>query len=1009
MPAQPLTPGRPGRPGIPGSNRTPGSTSGATGSTPGSSQDTKLVSPQSIVDELTAGLRRTAEAVVPWFLEHMPRMYFEDTDAATQLNHLRAIIAAKASGRPLELTLKGEDNTQWTFVRPLDYPGVLAELVRELPRDRPLRKAKIHTATDGQLVIDTFEFGEGETFDPNNPDQATKLEQTMGYAALNLPHWSPGQVRDYFHRCSADYVLTVTPLRMCSHWELYKQVSGTEGAAVSLEAESDPTQSRIVVAGGNTTTRTLLERVATRLAKASVNIHRAYLDVIGDGDNGTVTLLGFVVQGPDNRAIDPDSPLWATVRRDLIRIKWMDERTLAMAYKHPELNLPKAEAAVALADLIHQVLVKTNPYAFNPDRLGRIMDRNVSRVLKIVDLFLDRFDPSQPLGDDAFTARFDAIHREIDSAVDGDDARTALQTMLRAVQAVLRTNVFLDHRSALALRLDPALLATTERSELPYGVFFIHGRAFNGFHVRFRDIARGGVRAIRTNGADQHAREAERLYDEAYNLAFAQQLKNKDIPEGGAKAAILLDPNAQLDRSVKGFVDALLDLITPDPDVTRCIVDRFGQQELLYLGPDENITPKLIEWIVERARRRGYPTPTALMSSKPGAGINHKRYGVTSEGVTVFLEVALSAIGIDPRKQPFTVKMTGGPDGDVAGNMIKIMHREFGTNVRIVAIADGSGSGEDPDGLDHDELLRLAQYSVPIAQFDRNKLGPRGRIVPLTDPEGVHLRNTIHNRALADAFVPCGGRPGTININNWREHLQSNGTPTSRVIVEGANLFLTPEARLELSNLGVLIFRDSSANKCGVICSSFEIIASMNLSEEQFLRIKDRFVEQVLEKLRSLARREAELLARLHVHRPQIPLPDMSIRLSRVMIRTADAIEAAIDRLLPVEAQLLRQLVTDHLPTVLLEAVGESLWTRTPQTYLKWIMAKSLSARIVYREGFEYLESLPMNAIADLSVRYLKQEMERQRMIEQLMKSSLPDRERMIAALAEAGIMSTLT
>jgi glutamate dehydrogenase len=31
--------------------------------------------------------------------------------------------------------------------------------------------------------------------------------------------------------------------------------------------------------------------------------------------------------------------------------------------------------------------------------------------------------------------------------------------------------------------------------------------------------------------------------EQAYSLAYAQQLKNKDIPEGGAKAAILVKPD----------------------------------------------------------------------------------------------------------------------------------------------------------------------------------------------------------------------------------------------------------------------------------------------------------------------------------------------------------------------------------------------------------------------------------------------------------------------------------
>ena len=961
-----------------------------------------------VIDELTETLRKTAEAVVPWFYQQMPSMYFQDTDHATQLIHLRAIIAAKASGRPLELTLKGEDNSQWTFVRPLNYPGVLAELVKELPLDLPLRAAKIHTATDGQLVIDTFEFGQGEPFDPHDPDQALKLEQTMGYAALNLPQWSADRVRDYFHRCTADYVLTLTPLRMCSHWQLFMQVSGSDGSAVYLEPESDPSHSRIVVAAGNVTTRTMLERVATRLSRSSINVHRAYLDLISDGKNGTISLLGFVVHGPGGKAIDPNSALWQHVRRDLLRIKWMDERTLNLAYRHPDVTLTRAEIITGVGDLIHQCLVKVNPYAYNPDRIATLAERNLPRVTAIADLFLERFNPQKPLSNDAFHARCAALVKEFDASVDGEDARMVLKKMVEAVSAVLRTNVYLENRWGLALRLDPAFLSNEERAELPFGAFFVHGRGFNGFHVRFRDIARGGVRAIRTMGTDQYAREAERLYDEAYNLAFAQQLKNKDIPEGGAKAAILLAPDAQLERSVKGFVDSLLDLITPDPATRQYIVDRANQPELLYLGPDENITPALINWIVDRARRRGYAIPTALMSSKPGAGINHKQYGVTSEGVNVFLDVALRTIGIDPRNQAFTIKLTGGPDGDVAGNIIKIIDRDYGRNAKIVGIADGSGVGEDPDGLDHQELVRLVKAELPIGFFERSKLGPRGRIVNLQDAHGVQLRNTLHNRIIADAFVPCGGRPNAINGRNWKEFLQPNGTPSSKVIVEGANLFLTPEARAQLSDCGVLIFKDSSANKCGVICSSFEIGASMLLSEEEFLKIKERFVEQVLEKLRTLARREAELLSRVHHHRPQVPLPEISTRLSRVMIRTSDAIESALDKLPQADAEMMKGLVIDHLPQILLQTIGESLWTKMPRPYLKWIMAKSLAARMVYREGFEYLETMPLGAIADLGVRYLRLELERTKLVDEVSRSQLPDRQRVAELLGEAGILTTL-
>ncbi|MEM7228616.1 MAG: NAD-glutamate dehydrogenase domain-containing protein [Planctomycetota bacterium] len=961
-----------------------------------------------VVEVLVDSLRATTEEVVPWFLQAMPPTYFQDTDQETGLAHLRAIIAAKASERPLEMTIRSKDGSQWTIMRPLDYPGVLAEMVRELPHDRPLRAAKIHTAIDGALVLDTFEFGEGESVDLADPETQSKLEQCVEYFHSESADISRDDITEYFSRCSAEYASTLTPIRMYRHRELFRSVSKTDGTVVSLEPETDPSLCRIVVAVSNSTTRTMFERIVTRLSASSINIHRAYLDTIDDGDYGGVVLLGFVVSKPGGGVIDKDSPLWHAVERDLRRMKWLDERTLQLAYKHHDLGLGRAELIVAFGDLIHQSLVKVNPYAFSTDRIARLAERNLVQSTRIADLFLERFEPKNPLSDAEFKSRVETLREEIENDVDLEDSRTVLHKLIDVVEGTLRTNVYVPARYGLALRIRPELLVTEERAELPFGVFFVHGRAFHGFHVRFRDIARGGVRAVRPIGLDQFARESERLYDEAYHLAFAQQLKNKDIPEGGSKAAVLIEPGEPVDRSVKGFVDGLLDLITPDTETKAHIIDRFGQDELLYLGPDENITPDLINWIVDRARRRGYPTPTALMSSKPGAGINHKEYGVTSEGVNVFLESALRSVGINPREESFTVKLTGGPDGDVAGNMIRILQRDFGNNAKVVGIADGSGCGEDPDGLDLDELMRLFRESRPIGEFDRKKVGSAGRITTLDEPDGVHLRNTMHNRIVADAFVPCGGRPNAIHTGNWRDFLIEDGQPSSKVIVEGANLFLTPDARVQLSHLGAVIMKDSSANKCGVICSSFEICSSMMLDEPEFMAIKSQFVDEVLERLRDLARREAELLALTHRYHPQVPLPEVSIRLSRVMIRTADAIEEAIDGMNDEEQTMLKQLVIEHLPPTLVKTAGDRLWTVTPLPYLKWIMAKSLAAHIVYREGFDYLQSMSKPAIAELAIRYLHLENEREDLTTAIMGSNLEDRERIAALLTRAGILSTL-
>ena len=961
-----------------------------------------------VIDEVTNSLRTTAEGVVPWFLEQMPLMYFQDTDKETQLAHLKAIIAARASERPLELTLRNEEGSQWTCMRPLDYPGVLAEIMEELPWDQTLRTAKIHTATDGNLVIDTFEFGEAEPFNPDDAESNKRVDEVIEYANENNLDWSREHVLEFFKTCSAEYVRTVTPLRMEKHWQLVQRLTGTDGTTVALEGESDPHLSRIIVAVSNSTRRSMLQRIATRLSKSKINIHRAYLDSVDDGDNGWITLVGCVVQGPDGGPIEEESELWQEVRKDLLKLKWLDPRTVNLGYSFPELDLERAEIITALLDLVYQSLVKQNPYAFNPTRLDAMARDNITISNSIAELFINRFNPDSPLSSDEYASTKQQLIEDIENNVDLEDAQSLFFKMIEAIDAVKRTNLFVEHRYALGMRIDASFLATEERDKIPFGAFFVHGRQFTGFHVRFRDISRGGVRAIFPRGVEQFAREQERLYDEAYNLAFAQQLKNKDIPEGGSKAAILVNPKGRVSRSVKAFVNSILDLITPEPSTTSRIVDLLNHEELIYLGPDENITPELIDWVVDRAKRRDYPMPTALMSSKPGAGINHKEYGVTSEGVIVFLDSAMRAVGINPESDEFTVKITGGPDGDVAGNAIRILNRDYGNNAKIVGIADGSGCGEDPDGLDHMELLRLFEEALPIASFDPSKLGPNGTITSVDDPDGFHLRNTMHDRIVCDAFIPAGGRPATIHGGNWKNFITEDGIPSAKVIAEGANLFLTPDARRSLSNEGIIILKDSSANKCGVICSSFEIGACMLLDETEFMDIKEEFVEQVLTKLRALARSEAELLARLHQHHPHSPLPEMSIQISEVMSRTADAVINHWDGMTDDQLEDLKLLVVEHLPDVLIEHAGEQLWEKMPSTYLKWMMAKSLAARIVYREGFEYLETMEDDDLAVVALRYLDLEQQRATLIQEITESNLNSKEIVSTLLRYSGIFSTM-
>jgi glutamate dehydrogenase len=529
--------------------------------------------------------------------------------------------------------------------------------------------------------------------------------------------------------------------------------------------------------------------------------------------------------------------------------------------------------------------------------------------------------------------------------------------------------------------------------------------------VRFRASARGGLRILMPRNAGQYQRARDGLLKEVYDLAWAQQLKNKDIPEGGSKCIALVEPGGEASAAVKQLVDALIDLILP-PERSPDIIGAHGEQresDLIFLGPDENMTPERIAWVAKRAEERGLPHHATLMSSKPGSGINHKEFGVTSEGIFRWVAVVLPLVGIKDG-QPYTVKMTGGPDGDVGGNLLRILHREHGKRVKVVAISDGTGAVEDSAGLDWPELLRLVKEAQGVARFNPAKLhggsGVSARVVPATDRAGEQVRNSLHNVVAADLFLPCGGRPYTINDQNWEEFL-SDGKPSAKAMVEGANIFLTPLARASLEQAGLLTIKDSSANKGGVICSSYEVLAGLVISDEEFLADKPRYVREVLELIRARADDEATALLSAWTRRNrEVALSDLSRQFSEEINRVSGLIEPAIHEHLDDKAfqATWNRHLRAHCPPLLVEKYPERLTSAIPRAHRIAILAKRLASRMAYKEGLTWCRNyIRVERLWEVLSTYLKAEDQVAAFTAALAKADVPDRDTLLRVITLGG------
>ncbi|CCW67792.1 unnamed protein product [Phytomonas sp. Hart1] len=560
-------------------------------------------------------------------------------------------------------------------------------------------------------------------------------------------------------------------------------------------------------------------------------------------------------------------------------------------------------------------------------------------------------------------------------------------SFLKFNEVVLKHNFFKPEKAALAFRLDPSFLKDLEYPLLPYGVFLFAGGQWRGFHIRFTDIARGGVRMI-ISKPNTYTKNKRTVFQENYNLALTQLNKNKDIPEGGSKGTILVSSrfHTKFDERVckrifLQYVDAMLDLVMPGESG---VVDRLKKEEIIFLGPDEYTAGSFPSAGALHSKRRGYANWKSLTTGKDPdiGGIPHDVYAMTTHSVRTYVKCIYKELGLNGASM--RKFQTGGPDGDLGSNEILL------SNEKLIGIADGTGSLHDPEGICREELIRLACSRLPLAKFNRGKLSKDGFLVLVDDvdvklPDGTLVRNGVQFRdefhflkySDADIFLPCGGRPRSITIENVARLLKVkdvdgedmlrgrvNPSPDElkfKIIVDGANLFISQDARLALERCGVVLIKDASTNKGGVTSSSLEVLAGLSLSDEEHSKhmcMKDesnppvfykRYVEEVIARVDENAEKEFNAIWsewKKDTSKSRILISD-ALSSKNVKIR-ANMLKSDIFE----DKKLVRYLMMEYAPKTLLQLVPiDKMLQRVPEGYQHAICAVWLASNYVYKNG----------------------------------------------------------
>lgn len=990
-------------------------------------------------DELQIAITSEVEALEQayrWLEQHMPPSFHEEIDQNTRIILARNLISFHLQNHFSQVQVD-----QSAFVLCIDAPDADIKILKKF-----CHRGIVYYRTfisnkpppgekKGFLRIAILHLGDPQSYKKLTSEQKKEL---LAIAKTSNPLLKNDEFEVMLHGLNSHFLRSMPHARLEIALKLFFQAKTQDLCQYEIRkneqwAEKKAPSLQIILAWRNVPRAGFLYRFARIINAHNLALTNVSSTSIDPHKMQETLILSLGLHGIKGNAAWEETDI-DDLLREICLLKYFEAED-AIATTFVQSRLVTGNDGHLIRNFIsfaHQTLIYVDPNLYSFDAIVEGVCYHPELVCALCKAFHAKFHP-----DTHDAATYKKIEEEISSLLEELDTghafndkrrKNILRQILHFIQHTLKTNFFCHNKSAFAFRLDPKYLDLVPYDrkekfpELPFGIFFIRGMHFLGFNIRFTDLARGGVRTVMPEKWEQYFHERNNIFSEAYFLAFTQQKKNKDIPEGGSKTAILLKPfdvfapelaiyKTELEEkgvapsicaekckifarehrlsflfaSQRAFIESFMSLLNCNEDGSlraASIVDYYKKPEYIYLGPDENMLNEMIVWISNYSTSQNYKPGPSFMSSKPVTGINHKEFGVTSYGVNVYLHQTLLFLGIDPEKDPFTVKISGGPDGDVAGNEILNLYKFYPHTAKILALTDVSGTIFDPAGLDLKEMADLFHKALPICNYPAKLLSEGGFLLDLrtkressayaqqtlllrkkegalveewlSGSEMNHIfRNHLH-QVKANVFIPGGGRPRTLNENNIQTYLDETGHPSSQAIVEGANLYLTPEARRALEKLGVLDMKDSSCNKGGVICSSFEVLAGLTLSDEEFLKHKTEYVKQILQIIKQASLNEANLLLKTHKQTGQY-LTDISEKISeKINLYKQQLLQYLLTVKLPnhFKDPLMKALLA-YCPPLLREHYPERILA-IPDIHKKAIIACHLASHLIYTRGIEW-------------------------------------------------------
>jgi glutamate dehydrogenase (NAD(P)+) len=259
--------------------------------------------------------------------------------------------------------------------------------------------------------------------------------------------------------------------------------------------------------------------------------------------------------------------------------------------------------------------------------------------------------------------------------------------------------------------------------------------------------------------------------EECTRLARAMTLKNAaaGLPHGGGKAVLYGDPRM------------------PKPEkqrLIRALANALRNTEDYIFAPDMGTDEECMAWIKDEIGR-------VVALPREIGGIPLDEIGATGWGLSHVADVALDYCDFELQESRVVLQGFGAVGRHTARFLTD-------RGAVLVGAADSAGSIHNPDGLDVGRLIEIKREGGSLTDYNDAESLDRDTVIDLE----------------CDIWIPAA-RPDVIHEDNVHRL-------RTKLVIEAANIPVTPAAEKILADRGILCVPDFIANAGGVICAAME-------------------------------------------------------------------------------------------------------------------------------------------------------------------------------------------